>query len=186
MKCVEVLVVGAGVVGLSTAVCVAETLPYCSVIVIDASNLPLYHVFEIPLERQKRWFKESFDHLLAIADPPQMLACTKFFKDIPCDKKPFWSDFVFGFRYMIDHEMKRFPNHKFGQAFTTLKCECLNYLPWLEKRYYVQDVREEVWKESLQQKQHILKFLQHSYQQIMIQNVLLGHLQRPHTRLSSS
>lgn len=36
---------------------------------------------------------------------------------------------------MTDREMKRFPNHKFGQAFTTIKCECLNYLPWLEKRY---------------------------------------------------
>lgn len=50
----------------------------------------------------------------------------------------------------------------------------------------VQDVREEVWKESLQQKQHILKFLQHPYQQVMIQNVLLGHFQRPQTRLSRS
>ncbi len=36
---------------------------------------------------------------------------------------------------MTDREMKRFPNHTFGQAFTTLKCECLSYLPWLEKRY---------------------------------------------------
>ncbi len=36
---------------------------------------------------------------------------------------------------MTDGEMKRFPNHTFGQAFTTLKCECLSYLPWLEKRY---------------------------------------------------
>ncbi|XP_026085876.1 D-aspartate oxidase isoform X1 [Carassius auratus] len=153
MKRVKVLVVGAGVVGLSTAVCVAETLPYCSVTVIaekfspdttgdGAAGILLPKEFpDIPLERQKRWFKESFDHLLAIADSPQasdagvyLSSGYHIFKDIPCDKKPFWSDFVLGFRYMTDREMKRFPNYKFGQAFTTLKCECLNYLPWLEKR----------------------------------------------------
>lgn len=40
MKRVKVLVVGAGVVGLSTAVCVAETLPYCSVTVIAEKFSP--------------------------------------------------------------------------------------------------------------------------------------------------
>ncbi|XP_059374464.1 D-aspartate oxidase isoform X2 [Carassius carassius] len=154
MKRVKVLVVGAGVVGLSTAVCVAETLPYCSVTVIaekfspdttgdGAAGILLPKEFpDIPLEQQKRWFKESFDHLLAIADSPQasdagvyLSSGYQIFKDTPCNKKPFWSDFVLGFRYMTDREMKRFPNYKFGQAFTTLKCECLNYLPWLEKRF---------------------------------------------------
>ncbi|XP_048083268.1 D-aspartate oxidase isoform X2 [Alosa alosa] len=79
MQSVKVVVVGAGVVGLSTAVCIAETLPHCSVTVISerftpdttsdgaagilfASQFP-----DIPLEQQQRWFKESFDHLLAIA-----------------------------------------------------------------------------------------------------------------------
>ncbi len=40
MKRVKVLVVGAGVVGLSTAVCVAETLPHCSVTVIAEKFSP--------------------------------------------------------------------------------------------------------------------------------------------------
>ncbi|CAM4649447.1 unnamed protein product [Leuciscus chuanchicus] len=156
MQRVKVLVVGAGVVGLSTAVCVAETLPHCSVTVVaekfspdttsdGAAGILLATEFpDIPLERQRRWFKESFDHLLAIADSPQagdagvyLSSGYHVFKDVPCDKKPYWADLVFGFRYMTDHEMKRFPNHKFGQAFTTLKCECLSYLPWLEKRFRV-------------------------------------------------
>uniref|UniRef100_A0A671N2X5 Zgc:172341 n=1 Tax=Sinocyclocheilus anshuiensis TaxID=1608454 RepID=A0A671N2X5_9TELE len=135
MKCVKVLVVAAGVVGLSTAVCVAETLPYCSVTVIaetfspdttgdGAAGILLPKEFpEIPLEWQK--------------------------PDIPCDKKPFWSDFVFRFRYITDHEMKRFSNHKFGQAFTTLKCECLNYLPWLEKRYCLKAVGGQIIHEKV-------------------------------------
>ncbi|XP_044023615.1 D-aspartate oxidase isoform X2 [Siniperca chuatsi] len=36
---------------------------------------------------------------------------------------------------MTDGELKRFPDHKFGQAFTTIKCECSTYLLWLEKRF---------------------------------------------------
>lgn len=36
---------------------------------------------------------------------------------------------------MTDHELERFPGYTFGQAFTTVKCECSSYLPWLEKRF---------------------------------------------------
>lgn len=56
------------------------------------------------------------------------------YKEVPVEKKPLWSEYVLGFRFLSDREMKRFPNYKFGQAFTTVKCECITYLPWLEKR----------------------------------------------------
>lgn len=36
---------------------------------------------------------------------------------------------------MTQSELKRFPDHKFGHAFTTIKCECSSYLPWLEQRF---------------------------------------------------
>ncbi|XP_053157697.1 D-aspartate oxidase isoform X2 [Hemicordylus capensis] len=35
---------------------------------------------------------------------------------------------------MTAKELKKFPQHQFGQAFTTLKCDCPPYLLWLEKR----------------------------------------------------
>ncbi|XP_051781207.1 D-aspartate oxidase isoform X3 [Erpetoichthys calabaricus] len=35
---------------------------------------------------------------------------------------------------MTDAELQRFPKYKFGQSFTTIKCECSKYLLWLEKR----------------------------------------------------
>lgn len=57
------------------------------------------------------------------------------FKEVPAVKWPFWSESVIGYRIMTEDEMKRFPDHKFGQAFTTLKCECSSYVPWLEKRF---------------------------------------------------
>lgn len=40
MKSARVVVVGAGVVGLSTAVCIAETLPLCSVTVVAEKFSP--------------------------------------------------------------------------------------------------------------------------------------------------
>ncbi|KAM4625020.1 D-aspartate oxidase [Polymixia lowei] len=153
MKTVRVVVVGAGVIGLSTAVCIAESLPFCSVTVLADSFSPettsdgaagiLFSAQfpDIPLERQKRWFKDTFDHLLAIAQSQHspeagvlLSSGLQIFKEVPANKKPFWSDFVLGFRLMTDRELKRFPEHKFGQAFTTIKCECSSYLPWLEKR----------------------------------------------------
>uniref|UniRef100_A0A4W6F2G8 D-aspartate oxidase n=1 Tax=Lates calcarifer TaxID=8187 RepID=A0A4W6F2G8_LATCA len=134
MKTVRVAVVGAGVIGFSTAVCIAEALPSCSVTLLadkfspdttsdGAAGILFAAKFpDIPLERQKRWFKDSFEHLLAIAQSQHspeagvMLSSGwQIFKEVPADKKPFWSEF-------------------FGQAFTTIKCECTSYLPWLEKR----------------------------------------------------
>lgn len=154
MKRVRVVVVGAGVIGFSTAVCVAEALPFCSVTIIaekfspdttsdGAAGIMFAAKFpDIDLERQKRWFKDGFDHLLAIARTPDapeagvMLSSGwQIFKEVPEDKKPFWSELVIGFRLMTERELKRFPDHKFGQGFTTLKCECSSYLPWLEKRF---------------------------------------------------
>ncbi|XP_030630481.1 D-aspartate oxidase [Chanos chanos] len=153
MKNVKVAVVGAGVVGLSTAVCIAEVLPYCSVTIIadkfspdttsdGAAGILFASEFpDIPLERQQHWFKDTFDHLYTIAVSSQaseagvlLSSGYQIFKEIPSDKTPFWSKYVLGFRPMTDREMKRFPDHKFGQAFTTIKCECSSYLPWLEKR----------------------------------------------------
>lgn len=58
----------------------------------------------------------------------------QIFREIPEDWKPYWSEILIGFRTMTDLELKHFPEHKFGQVFTTLKSECPTYLPWLEQR----------------------------------------------------
>ncbi|TMS21525.1 D-aspartate oxidase [Larimichthys crocea] len=154
MKNVRVVVVGAGVIGVSTAVCIAEALPFCSVTLLadkfspdttsdGAAGILFAAKFpDVPLERQKRWFKDTFDHLLAIAQSQHspeagvMLSSGwQIFKEVPAERKPFWAESVIGFRFMTEEELKRFPDHKFGHAFTTLKCECSSYLPWLENRF---------------------------------------------------
>ncbi|KAL3049732.1 hypothetical protein OYC64_009063 [Pagothenia borchgrevinki] len=154
MDGVRVVVVGAGVVGFSTAVCIAENLPHVSVTLLGEKFSPettsdgaagilfANHNPDVPVEQQRRWFKSSFDHLRLIAqseDAPEagvMLSSGwQIFRDVPEDKTPYWSDLVLGFRIMTERELVRFPEHRFGQAFTTIKCECSRYLPWLEKRF---------------------------------------------------
>lgn len=146
--------VGAGVVGFSAAVCVAECLPDCAVTLVaekfspdttsdGAAGILLAAEFpDIPVERQRRWFKDSFDHLLSIAQTAEapragvMLSSgCQIFREVPAVTRPYWSDLVLGFREMSERELRRFPEHMFGQAFTTLKCECSSYLPWLRNRF---------------------------------------------------
>ncbi|XP_032877876.1 D-aspartate oxidase [Amblyraja radiata] len=153
MDRVRVGVIGAGVVGLSTALCVAETLPNCSVTVIAekfsphttsdvAAGILSPHLNTVtPVESLRRWFAETFAHVYSIArstEAPdagvQIVSGWEIFKQPPEERIPFWSDIVLAFHVMSDSELKRFPETTFGWMYTTLLCECLLYLPWLEKR----------------------------------------------------
>lgn len=154
MKPVKVVVVGAGVIGFSTAVCLIESVPNVSVTLIadkfspdttsdGAAGILFAAQFpDIAVERQRRWFKDSFDHLFSIAQTAEapsagvMLSSgCQIFKQVPSVRRPYWADLVIGFREMSELELRRFPQHVFGNAFTTLKCECSRYLPWLRDRF---------------------------------------------------
>ncbi|XP_033368729.1 D-aspartate oxidase isoform X1 [Parus major] len=96
---------------------------------------------DTPIHRQKQWFKETFTYLFAISNSAEaseagihLVSGWQVFKSTPKEELPFWSDIVLGFRAMSEAELLKFPQHQFGQAFTTLKCDCPPYLLWLEKR----------------------------------------------------
>uniref|UniRef100_A0A8C5JT24 D-aspartate oxidase n=1 Tax=Junco hyemalis TaxID=40217 RepID=A0A8C5JT24_JUNHY len=121
----QVAVVGAGVIGLSTALCITETCPSCSVTVLSdqfspnttsdvAAGMLIPHIYPGSFN--------SGQH------------CPWHLMHPPKEELPFWSDIVLGFRPMSEAELQKFPQHRFGQAFTTLKCDCPPYLLWLEKR----------------------------------------------------
>ncbi|XP_011808184.1 PREDICTED: D-aspartate oxidase [Colobus angolensis palliatus] len=153
MDTARIAVVGAGVVGLSTAVCISKLVPQCSVTIISdkftpdttsdvAAGMLIPHTYpDIPIHTQKQWFRETFNHLFAIANSAEagdagvhLVSGWQIFQSTPTEEVPFWADVVLGFRRMTEAELKKFPQYVFGQAFTTLKCECPAYLPWLEKR----------------------------------------------------
>ncbi|NWT33561.1 OXDD oxidase, partial [Cardinalis cardinalis] len=149
----KIAVVGAGVIGLSTALCITETCPSSSVTVLSdqfspnttsdvAAGMLIPHIYpDTPIHRQKQWFRETFTYLFAISNSAQaseagihLVSGWQIFKSPPKEELPFWSDIVLGFRPMSEVELQKFPQHRFGQAFTTLKCDCPPYLLWLEKR----------------------------------------------------
>ncbi|EHH18777.1 hypothetical protein EGK_15444, partial [Macaca mulatta] len=153
MDTARIAVVGAGVVGLSTAVCISKLVPQCSVTIISdkftpdttsdvAAGMLIPHTYpDTPIHTQKQWFRETFNHLFAIANSAEagdagvhLVSGWQIFQSTPTEEVPFWADVVLGFRRMTEAELKKFPQYVFGQAFTTLKCECPAYLPWLEKR----------------------------------------------------
>ncbi|XP_075270331.1 D-aspartate oxidase isoform X3 [Opisthocomus hoazin] len=153
MAAPKVAVVGAGVIGLSTALCIAETCPSCSVTVLSdqfspnttsdvAAGILIPHTYPgTPIHVQKQWFKETFTYLFAISNSAEaseagihLVSGWQVFRNTPKEELPFWSDVVLGFRPMSEAELQKFPQHQFGQAFTTLKCDCPPYLLWLEKR----------------------------------------------------
>ncbi|XP_036270478.1 D-aspartate oxidase isoform X1 [Pipistrellus kuhlii] len=152
MDPVRVAVVGAGVMGLSTALCISKLVPGCSITVISdkfspettsdvAAGILIPHVYpDTPTHKQKQWFRETFDHLWAIANSADareaavhLVSGWQVYRSISTEV-PFWADVVLGFRKMTEAELKKFPQHVFGHAFTTLKLEGSAYLPWLEKR----------------------------------------------------
>ncbi|CAH2252171.1 D-aspartate oxidase isoform X2 [Pelobates cultripes] len=154
MEKARVAVIGGGLVGLSTAVCISESLPQCSVTVISENFSPyttgdvaagclIPHTFpETPLQEQKNWFRETFDYLFNIANSGEateagicFLSGWQVYKKRPKEAFPFWWDVVLGFRVMTENELEKFPRHTFGQTFTTLKCQSTLYLPWMEKRF---------------------------------------------------
>uniref|UniRef100_A0A8C5Q9X0 D-aspartate oxidase n=1 Tax=Leptobrachium leishanense TaxID=445787 RepID=A0A8C5Q9X0_9ANUR len=154
MKTVRVAVIGGGLVGLSTAVCISEALPQCTVTVISEKFSPnttgdvaagclIPHAFEeTPIQEQKYWFRQTFDFLFNIANSAEaaeagvgFLSGWQVYKAQPEEHFPFWWDVVLGFRLMTENEMAKFPHHRFGQTFTTLKCQSGLYLPWMEKRF---------------------------------------------------
>uniref|UniRef100_A0A8B9LW30 D-aspartate oxidase n=1 Tax=Astyanax mexicanus TaxID=7994 RepID=A0A8B9LW30_ASTMX len=121
---VKVAVVGAGVIGLSTAVCIAEGLPFSSVTILSEKFSPDTTGDGAAgiLIPEQRWFRDTFDHLRGIIETPEAPEAGVFFssgcllyKEVPSDPNPYWANHVFGYRAMSDREMRRFPNHKFGQ-----------------------------------------------------------------------
>ncbi|XP_062042586.1 D-aspartate oxidase isoform X2 [Lepus europaeus] len=153
MDTARVAVVGAGLMGLSTAVCISALGPGCTVTVLSdqrspdttsdvAAGMLIPHAYpDTPSHKQKQWFRETFEHLSAIASSAEavdagvhLVSGWQIFRNAPAEEEPFWADVVLGFRKMTEAELKKFPQHVFGQAFTTLKCEGSAYLPWLERR----------------------------------------------------
>ncbi|XP_078574080.1 D-aspartate oxidase-like isoform X1 [Branchiostoma floridae x Branchiostoma japonicum] len=148
----RVCVVGAGVVGLSSAVCIQEKVPGVQVTVLSEKFSPHTtsdgaagfwepHILnDTPQELIRRWGDETWDHLKTLYLSP--VACdagvillSGYHLHKQPQQDPDWASTVFGFRHLTKQDLQQFPGFSSGWFSTHLLCEGRKYLPWLMTKF---------------------------------------------------
>ncbi|XP_072046262.1 D-aspartate oxidase-like [Amphiura filiformis] len=152
----KVCVIGAGIIGLSTAVCIIEQIPDVQVTIIadkftpettgDGANGVWSPVLsgQTCIDVMTRWGSVTWDHLTDLlhsedAAPAGVKLVLGYHLYTSQKEEPYWKDIVLGFRRISTKEIQTvFPvdcGFTHGFSFNTIVTECSTYLPWLTKRF---------------------------------------------------
>ncbi|NXN17276.1 OXDA oxidase, partial [Indicator maculatus] len=157
----RVAVLGAGVIGLSTALCLHQQyhslLPSLQLEVYadhytpnttsdGAAGLWQPYVSDQGDLQETLWNKETFDHLLGLLCSPAaqdmglflISGYNLFTQPVP---DPSWKNIVLGFRNLTPKELELFPGYSYGWFNTALMLECRSYLPWLTNKLMQRGVK---------------------------------------------
>uniref|UniRef100_A0A671X7G6 D-amino-acid oxidase n=1 Tax=Sparus aurata TaxID=8175 RepID=A0A671X7G6_SPAAU len=156
----RVAVIGAGVIGLSTAQSIYEQ--YHSI--ISPLTIEVYADRFTPLTtsdgaagfwqpylydkgnvQETKWNKETFDYLLSTLSSPECVKMGVFLQSgyNLCTEpapEPSFKDTVLGFRRLTERELQMFPGYNYGWFNTALMVEGKSYLPWLMDKLLLVDV----------------------------------------------
>lgn len=149
----SVAVVGGGIIGLSSALCILERDPRVKVTLIadkltpnttsdGAAGLIMPFVLEnTPIRLQRKWFSETMKELEKFsrredAGELTVYTTTVFFHTDEIIEEPPWKDLVDGYRLLSQNELDKLPKPaNFGYSFTTLFINGRYYQPWLIERF---------------------------------------------------
>ncbi|XP_051777283.1 D-amino-acid oxidase-like isoform X3 [Erpetoichthys calabaricus] len=154
LRYMRVAVIGAGVIGLSSALCIhdryhSKVTPLSIDVYADrftplttsdgAAGLWQPYLYDNGNTQETKWNKETFDYLLSLINSPDSIKMgiftqsgyNLFTEPMP---EPSWKDIVLGFRHLTPQEMKMFPDYRCGWFNTALMIEGKSYLPWLMDR----------------------------------------------------
>ncbi|XP_077773820.1 D-amino-acid oxidase isoform X2 [Podarcis muralis] len=157
----RVAVIGAGIIGLSTALCIRDRYhsadqPLEIEIYADqftphttsdgAAGLWQPYLYDKGNTQETLWNKETFDYLLQHINSPEaeemglflLSGYNLFTQPVP---DPSWKNIVLGFRTLSQKELELFPGYSYGWFNTALMLEGKRYLPWLTKRLKMQSVK---------------------------------------------
>lgn len=150
---VKVAVVGAGIIGLTTAVKAAETLPGVKITVLADKFTPNttgdvaagffnpYIIKGVPHAKVRDWCIQTFDfyleHLrgnsagdLGLCLVPAYLLETEW---IP---RPQYADAFLHYRDLTEKELQAFPSkYRYGTFVVSMTIECKKFLPYLTERF---------------------------------------------------
>ncbi|KAJ3603934.1 hypothetical protein NHX12_028675 [Muraenolepis orangiensis] len=154
----RVAVIGAGVIGLSTAQCIYEQYQHTEgVLTIEvyadrftplttsdgAAGFWQPYLHDNGNTQETMWNKETFDYLLSFLKSPEAVDMGIFLQSgynlctepLP---EPSFKDTVLGFRHLTKRELDMFPGYPYGWFNTAIMVEGKSYLPflmnWLQKR----------------------------------------------------
>ncbi|XP_054851683.1 D-amino-acid oxidase [Eublepharis macularius] len=157
----RVAVIGAGVIGLSTAICIHDQYhlthqPLEIEVYADrftphttsdgAAGLWQPYLYDKGNAQETLWNKETFDYLLEHINSPEaqemglflLSGYNLFTQPVP---DPSWKDNVLGFRNLTQKELELFPGYSYGWFNTALMLEGKTYLPWLTNRLKARGVK---------------------------------------------
>ncbi|XP_006894889.1 PREDICTED: D-amino-acid oxidase [Elephantulus edwardii] len=150
----RVVVIGAGVIGLSTALCIHKHYhsvhqpldiriyadrftPFTTTDV--AAGLWQPYVSNPSNPQEAEWSLQTFDYLLGHMHSPNakkmglaLISGYNLFHEAVPD--PFWKDKVLAFRKLTPQELDMFPDYSYGWFNTSLILEGKDYLEWLTER----------------------------------------------------
>nr|XP_044631657.1 D-amino-acid oxidase isoform X1 [Equus asinus] len=150
----RVVVIGAGVIGLSTALCIHNRYQP----VLQSLDVRVYADRFTPLTntdvaaglwqpylsnpsnpQETHWNQQTFDYLLSHLHSPNaadmglaLISGYNLFHEAVPD--PSWKDIVLGFRKLTPRELDMFPDYSYGWFNTSLILEGKRYLQWLTER----------------------------------------------------
>ncbi|XP_060080099.1 D-aspartate oxidase-like [Ylistrum balloti] len=154
---IHVVVLGAGVVGLSTAVNVQSILPNAKVTIVadkfdqETTSDGAAGIFRPNLEltpakssqQARKWLEDSFDWFDRIwqsDEGPEAGVIRVSGYQLMNEKValPIHRHMDYGFSVLSTEQLQRLPvgkRYKYGWWYDTLMVECRRYLPWLMKRF---------------------------------------------------
>ncbi|XP_017269491.1 D-amino-acid oxidase [Kryptolebias marmoratus] len=147
----RVAVIGAGVIGLSTAQSIYERFhskvsPLTIEVYADcftplttsdgAAGLWQPYLHDKGNVQETKWNKETFDYLLNCLSSPEAIKMGIFLQsgyNLCTDRlpEPSFKHSVLGFRALTEREIEMFPGYNSGWFNTALMVEGKSYLPWL-------------------------------------------------------
>ncbi|XP_004709593.1 D-amino-acid oxidase [Echinops telfairi] len=150
----RVVVIGAGVIGLSTALCIhmrhhSAHQPLDLKVYADrftpltttdvAAGLWQPYLDDHSSPQEADWNQLTFDYLLNHVHSPEaekmglaLISGYNLFREAVPD--PSWKDTVLGFRKLTPRELDMFPDYSYGWFNTSLILEGKSYLEWLTER----------------------------------------------------
>ncbi|XP_060078159.1 D-amino-acid oxidase-like [Ylistrum balloti] len=149
----RVCVLGAGVIGLSSAVFIQDLIPDVDVTVVadtctpftlsdDCAGLWMPYLVDLTDKDVMRWSSDTFDYLKSLGHSEeagdagiQFVSGYYFVRESAyTGQEPPWKDLVVGFRKLTPEELQISPKARDGYFLTTVIMDVKRYLPWLTKR----------------------------------------------------